>query len=527
MSIFNKNKPLVAFLVDLILITISFFLATYMKRGNFVLLKEYELLLFSFYSVWFISSIISKKYNLIRPRNIREGLNPFFRSFLYMAVLLFFIIFIFKLFYYSRFIVLATLIIYLFLMIFVYAVFYFYKWGPNVNIVNENDNQMHYPAIAEPQEKEMCIDKKGRLVKESLKSKLKEKYLRQNPSPVFTDYFPFKLYNFLDSAINLDAINASDSIMFDTNSSGNIQSILNNGLEFIGNLRKINDIRRINRFFIAVNKKLTMGGYFIGVVKTLEQRLKRKLSRFPKFIRKFLYLIDFVWTRIFPKLPILKKIYFVIHGKDRRIISKYETLGRLYFCGFKVVKIEEIDKKLYFAVKKVRAPLEDKNPSYGPIFKQKRIGINGEIIYTYKFRTMHPYSEYIHRYIYDLYKLNPIGKIKDDIRITNWGRIMRKYWVDELPMLINLLHGDLKLVGLRPISMSFFSTYPEDLKKERIKYKSGLLPAFYADMPSSIEEIWESERKYIRKCKDHPRRTDFIYFFKIMNNILFHKYRSK
>lgn len=200
-------------------------------------------------------------------------------------------------------------------------------------------------------------------------------------------------------------------------------------------------------------------------------------------------MLEFIWTRIFPKLPALRKIYFMTHGKDRRIISKCKTLGRLYFCGFKIVKMEEIDKKLYFVVKKVRIPLEDKNLSYGPIFKQKRIGINGKIIYTYKFRTMHPYSEYIHKYIYDLSELNPIGKIKDDFRITNWGRIMRKYWIDELPMLINLLQGDLKLVGLRPISKSFFSIYPENLKKGKMKNKPGLFPVFYADMPRSIEEI--------------------------------------
>jgi lipopolysaccharide/colanic/teichoic acid biosynthesis glycosyltransferase len=104
---------------------------------------------------------------------------------------------------------------------------------------------------------------------------------------------------------------------------------------------------------------------------------------------------------------------------------------------------------------------------------------------------------------------------------------MRKYWIDELPMLINLLQGDLKLVGVRPISESFFSIYPEDLRKERIKYKSGLIPALYADMNNSAEEIWEAERKYLRKYERHPRRTDFNYFFKIVNNIIFNGARSE
>jgi len=412
------------------------------------------------------------------------------------------------------------------MQIFAYTVFYVYKWGPSANIVDEDNNLTDYGVTEEIQDEEAYIDSEDRKVKESLKLKLRETLLKQEESFVLENSSVLKLYSLIDSAICLDSISASDSIMLDTKSSYSINSILSNRLEFIGNLHRINNIQRINKFFIAVNHKLTRGGYFLGVVETLEQRLRRKFHRFSKIFKKFLYLIDFAWTRILPKLPLLKKLYFMIHGKDRRIISKWETLGRLHFCGYRVMKMEEIDNKLYFVAKKVRTPLEDKNPSYGPIFKQKRVGLDGNIIYTYKFRTMYPYSEYIHKYILENYQLNPIGKIKSDIRITNWGRVMRKYWIDELPMLINLLHGDLKLVGLRPISKSYLNIYPEDLKKERLKQKPGLFPAFYADMPKSMEEIWESERKYLEEYKQRPWKTNLIYFFRIINNIMFHKARS-
>lgn len=218
---------------------------------------EYRFLVFAFYLIWFLSSIMSKKYNFSRSRNIKDGLNPLFRSFLYMSFLLFFIIFILKLFFYSRFIILATLLIYLSIEIFAYAIFYFYKWGPNINVVNGNDNPLDGESDFEFfKEKETYIDCQERQVRESLKIKLKETYLKGQQSPVFTDFFPVKLYNFLDSAIKLDGINASDSLMFDANAANNILSILNNKLEFIGNLRKTNDIRRINKFFIAVNQKL-------------------------------------------------------------------------------------------------------------------------------------------------------------------------------------------------------------------------------------------------------------------------------
>ena len=273
-------------------------------------------------------------------------------------------------------------------------------------------------------------------------------------------------------------------------------------------------------------RKLAPGGYFYTKGETFEQRLKRKYSKYPKYIKRFCRFVDFVWTRAFPKLPVLKNIYFTIRGAKYRVLSESEILGRLFFCGFRLVNSEDIENKRHFIVKKVRTPLRDRNPSYGPIFKQQRIGQDGEFIYIYKLRTMYPYSEYVHKLLYDNNELSPSGKIRDDTRITSWGRKLRKYWIDELPMLINFLRGDLKLVGLRPLSLSFFSIYPADLKRQRIQFKPGLIPSLYADFTKSEEEIFASERKYINRYREHPWKTDFSYFFKVLRNILFRGMRS-
>ena len=61
------------------------------------------------------------------------------------------------------------------------------------------------------------------------------------------------------------------------------------------------------------------------------------------------------------------------------------------------------------------------------------------------------------------------GKIKDDFRMTRWAKIFRKYWLDELPMLINLIKGDVKLVGVRPLSKHYLSLYSEELIQKRFK----------------------------------------------------------
>jgi len=140
---------------------------------------------------------------------------------------------------------------------------------------------------------------------------------------------------------------------------------------------------------------------------------------------------------------------------------------------------------------------------------------------------MHPYAEFLQQYVYENNDLQEGGKFKRDIRVTSMGRFMRKYWIDELPMLINLIKGDMKLVGVRPLSKQYFNLYTPELQQKRTNYRPGLLPPFYADMPKTLDEIQASELRYLKQCETNGElRTDFKYFFLILKNILFNKARS-
>jgi lipopolysaccharide/colanic/teichoic acid biosynthesis glycosyltransferase len=236
--------------------------------------------------------------------------------------------------------------------------------------------------------------------------------------------------------------------------------------------------------------------------------------------------MDFVLRRILPKLPVFKKVYFFMTRGKNRVISKAETLGRLSFCGFRVVATKEIDNSLYFIVQCDKNPSLVKNPSYGPIIKLKRIGLNGEPVYIRKLRTMHPYSEFLQEYVYKENNLDENGKFKNDFRVTEWGKVLRRFWLDELPQLINFIQGDLALVGVRALSEHYFSLYPDDLKKLRVKFKPGLFPPYYADLPKNFKEIIESERNYLAQKMKQPFVTDVKYFTKAVFNILFKNARS-
>ena len=148
------------------------------------------------------------------------------------------------------------------------------------------------------------------------------------------------------------------------------------------------------------------------------------------------------------------------------------------------------------------------------------------MIKVYKLRTMHSYSEYLQKYVYDLNNLQDGGKIKNDFRITSIGKYLRKSFLDEVPMFINILKGELKLVGVRPISEHYLSLYDKELRLMRRMVKPGLVPPFYADMPSTLDEIIESEKKYIRAYIKNPLRTDIKYLTKAFVNIAFRKARS-
>ena len=93
-------------------------------------------------------------------------------------------------------------------------------------------------------------------------------------------------------------------------------------------------------------------------------------------------------------------------------------------------------------------------------------------------------------------------------------------------MLVNWLQGDMKLVGVRPLSKHYYNLYKKELQQRRVEYKPGLVPPFYADMPKTLEEIMESETKYLDAYDKSPLFTDIRYFYKAFWNIIIKKARS-
>ena len=91
------------------------------------------------------------------------------------------------------------------------------------------------------------------------------------------------------------------------------------------------------------------------------------------------------------------------------------------------------------------------SPGASPIFAQERVGRDGKRFMFLKFRSMIPNAEARLTELLDKNEMDgPVFKIKDDPRITRVGRFLRKTSIDELPQLLNILKGDMSIVGPRP-----------------------------------------------------------------------------
>ncbi|MBT3168528.1 MAG: hypothetical protein HN952_02985 [Candidatus Cloacimonetes bacterium] len=511
----KSTRISLTFLVlDLLFATAAFlFVIWYKPASRRVYLPLYIKPFLGFLFLWFTTSVAGHKYKLSNKESFREVLDSIFRVNAVSVSAVFALIYLFERFSYSKMIVFGTIGL---TTVFEIIFGWFYILEQEIISSLEQSNKiLSKPKYVYPH------FSKGKIKLEEL-PKLREdelSILENLESHFLTE--KGELFQFLKVKIPLNRIAKSKSDF--VKSFGNIKKIPH---QLLIDLHRINDFRRINRHFHQMNKAVGKGGYFVGCVESLEER-HRKIAKFPIFISKPMYLFDFIFQRIFPKIPILKEIYFfILKGKDRAI-SKAETLGRICYCGFQIVSVKEIEKKTYFICRKYSEPKEDENPSYGPLIKLKRVAKNGKRIFVYKFRTMHPYSEYLQDYIHELNNLESGGKFKEDFRITSWGKVFRKLWIDELPQLINLFRGEISLVGIRALSEHYFSLYPPEMQELRTKFKPGLVPPFYADMPKTFEEIIESEREYLLKKMEKPFSTDIKYFFKIWWNIIFKKARSR
>ena len=114
--------------------------------------------------------------------------------------------------------------------------------------------------------------------------------------------------------------------------------------------------------------------------------------------------------------------------------------------------------------------------SPGPIFfRQQRSGLNGRPFTLYKFRTMISNAEQLKHELAAMNEMSgPVFKLTNDPRITRFGRFLRKFSIDELPQLFNVLRGEMSLVGPRPLPVDEVKRFNDLAHRRRLSVKPGL-----------------------------------------------------
>jgi lipopolysaccharide/colanic/teichoic acid biosynthesis glycosyltransferase len=131
--------------------------------------------------------------------------------------------------------------------------------------------------------------------------------------------------------------------------------------------------------------------------------------------------------------------------------------------------------------------------SPGPVmFRQVRVGLRGREFRIHKFRTMHVNAP----------KMGPEITVGVDPRITRSGRFLRHYRLDELPQLIDVILGDMSIVGPRPEVPKYMAAYPEDLRTKILSVRPGIsdwASIHFTEESEMLANAADPEQTYIER----------------------------
>ncbi len=193
----------------------------------------------------------------------------------------------------------------------------------------------------------------------------------------------------------------------------------------------------------------------------------------------------------------------VLYSKDelQRICSRKSTIYYFVKRFFDVVMSLSALVLLspVFFVVAIMIKLEDGGCVF---YVQNRTGLNGKVFRMYKFRSMCKDAEKIHKQLLSQNELDgPAFKMKDDPRVTKVGKFIRRTSIDELPQLVNIIKGEMSIVGPRPLP-TYEAEQCNDYQNQRLLVKPGLTCYWQCcgrnDIP--FDEWMELDLKYIREA---------------------------
>ncbi len=166
-----------------------------------------------------------------------------------------------------------------------------------------------------------------------------------------------------------------------------------------------------------------------------------------------------------------------------------------------------------------------KYTSPGPIlFKQKRSGHYGKPFVMYKFRSMCTNAEQLKEELHALNEMSgPVFKVTGDPRITPFGQWIRRTSLDELPQLINVLKGEMSLVGPRPLPVNETLAISQNAQRRRLSVKPGLTCLWQISGRNEVQSFEDWVKLDLEYIDNWSLQLDTIILLKTIPAVLFSK----
>ncbi|KAF2955585.1 sugar transferase [Marinitoga sp. 38H-ov] len=273
--------------------------------------------------------------------------------------------------------------------------------------------------------------------------------------------------------------------------------------------------------FNKIIKKNNIEEVIIAIPNLSKFELSKIITKFERMIRKIKYIPDLYGLISFSnKIHDLDGI-LAITASQELLNPLNLIIKRIFDIVLSIIGLILLSP--VFLIIAILIKKEDKGPVF---FKHKRIGKNLEEFEMYKFRTMYPDAE--KRLEELLEKDEKIReewykhfKLKNDPRITKIGKILRKTSLDELPQLINVLIGNMSLIGPRPVVRKEVELYyGEDVAKEVFSIKPGITGMWQANGRSDIEDYSERIALDLYYLRNWSLELDFIIFLKTIKIVI-------
>lgn len=187
-------------------------------------------------------------------------------------------------------------------------------------------------------------------------------------------------------------------------------------------------------------------------------------------------------------------------GKENKVIVNKHGVYHIFKRGIDIVL--SVFALIIFSPLMIIVALAIFMEDGGPIiYKQKRNGLRGKVFWIYKFRSMCKDAEKKHSKLLKHNELDgPAFKMKNDPRVTKVGMIIRKVSIDELPQFINIIKGEMSIVGPRPLPV-YETKQCTPYQRQRLAVKPGLTCYWQCSGRNNIsfDEWMEMDLKYIKE----------------------------